>query len=637
MIIGTAGHIDHGKTSLVKLLTGVDTDRLPEEKKRGITIDLGFAYAPGTNNEILGFVDVPGHEKFVHTMVAGAIGIDHGLLVIAADDGIMPQTIEHLRILELLGVNNICVAVSKIDRVDQHRLDYIDLEILNLLTQTRYQTAPIFKVSNITNEGIEDLKKYLFNITVPVKNQNQFFRLAIDRVFISKGLGATITGAIHAGNIQLGDQLVLMPEGIPVKVRSIHAQNQAVESATLGSRCGIVLTGVDFDQVQRGQWLVGKELTQAVDCFDAWIEMPIDAKQRIRDGEILLLHHGTDYTSARTILLNQKEVLPGETALVQFVLQKKLSICWSDRFILRDMSARYSLAGGKVLDISPPNRGRKKSERLDFLNTLIGESPSHVMQDIIAYSQSPVSLDIWSRAMNQSPLMLKDAARLIGGHEIIFRQEVFYINRQLLEKTQNTIVNFFQSNDQVAGIDQLRSLIKPKIDLKLFKVLLAELVAIKKLFFIGSKYAISNQGLVFTDQEQIIWDKVVLILNREQFNPSPIRNIALETGIAEALLQSVFFKAIAQELLVYVGNHVYYPFHTIKKIAEITQNIFEETQQITVIELKNRLQIGRNRVVLVIETFDKMGFTYRIIRKDSNNTQVNDYRIIKNKKIFFEK
>jgi selenocysteine-specific elongation factor len=233
--------------------------------------------------------------------------------------------------------------------------------------------------------------------------------------------------------------------------------------------------------------------------------------------------------------------------------------------------------------------------------------------------------------------MLKDAARLIGGHEIIFRQEVFYINRQLLEKTQNTIVNFFQSKDQLAAIDQLRSLIKPKIDLKLFKVLLAELVAIKKLFFIGSKYAISNQGLVFTDQEQIIWDKVVLILNREQFNPSPIRNIALETGIAEALLQSVFFKAIAQELLVYVGNHVYYPFHTIKKIAEITQNIFEETQQITVIELKNRLQIGRNRVVLVIETFDKMGFTYRIIRKDSNNTQVNDYRIIKNKKIFFEK
>lgn len=403
MIIGTAGHIDHGKTSLVKLLTGVDTDRLPEEKKRGITIDLGFAYAPGTNNEILGFVDVPGHEKFVHTMVAGAIGIDHGLLVIAADDGIMPQTIEHLRILELLGVNNICVAVSKIDRVDQHRLDDIDLEILNLLTQTRYQTAPIFKVSNITNEGIEDLKKYLFNITVPVKNQNLFFRLAIDRVFISKGMGATITGAIHAGNVQLGDQLVLMPEGIPVKVRSIHAQNQAVESAGLGSRCGIVLTGVNFDQVKRGQWLVGKELTQVVDCFDAWIEMPIDAKQRIRDGEILLLHHGTDYTSARTILLNQKEAVPGDTALVQFVLQKKLSICWSDRFILRDMSARYSLAGGKVLDISPPNRGRKKSERLYFLNKLIGERPLQVMQDIIAYSQSPVSLDIWSRAMNQSP------------------------------------------------------------------------------------------------------------------------------------------------------------------------------------------------------------------------------------------
>jgi len=175
MIIGTAGHIDHGKTSLIKLLTGVDTDRLPEEKKRGITIDLGFAYIKGLGNEIIGFVDVPGHEKFVHTMVAGAVGINYGLLVIAADDGIMPQTIEHIRILELLDVSNICIAISQIDRVDQIRLSEVQKQILNLLLPTRYQNAPIFRVSNLNKEGIDDLKNYLFKLKDLEKNRVNFF------------------------------------------------------------------------------------------------------------------------------------------------------------------------------------------------------------------------------------------------------------------------------------------------------------------------------------------------------------------------------------------------------------------------------------------------------------------------------
>ena len=635
MIFGTAGHIDHGKTSLVKWLTGVDTDRLPEEKKRGITIDLGFAYTQGNNQQVLGFVDVPGHEKFVHTMVAGAVGIDHGLLVIAGDDGVMPQTIEHLRILELLGVKTVCVVITKIDKVDQQQLNQVQEEIEQLLYRTVYSSAKIFPVSNLSKEGLDVLKEYLLTLTLQNKSQNPFFRLAIDRVFISKGMGVTITGAVHSGSIQTGDQLVLMPDQLPVKVRSIHAQNQLVDIASVGSRCGIVLTGVDLEQVKRGQWLVGWELTQIVERFDACITMPLDAHQKIRDGEILLLHHGTNYTSARTILLNQKEVLPGQTALAQLVLQKSLSMCWNDRFILRDMSARYTLAGGKVLDISPPQRGRKSEERLDFLNLLMGDNPYQVFQRLIASSAVPISIDFWSKAMNESMITLKKFAQEIHAHEIVFAKEIFYIHRALLEKIQNRIIEHVQASNQSVGIDQLRALFKPRVDSTLMKILLTELVAVKKLFLIGSKYAISNQGLVFSAQEKIIWDKVVLLLLRDSFNPSPIKNVALEMGMSESLLQLVYTKAIAQELLIYVGNHVYYPFQTMKQIAEVMQNQFEKNQQITVVDLKKELQIGRNRVVLLIETFDKMGFTYRIIRKNPRGDLIGDFRIIKNPKIFF--
>ncbi len=634
MIIGTAGHIDHGKTSLVKLLTGIDTDRLPEEKKRGITIDLGFAYTQGKNDAMVGFVDVPGHEKFVHTMVAGAVGMDYGLLVIAADDGIMPQTIEHLRILELLGVSDICVAITKIDMVDQQQINTVQLEVENLLTQTIYLGTKIFKVSNTTQEGVAILKDHLFNLSLSNQNNSPYFRLAIDRVFISKGMGVTVTGAIQAGEIALGDQLLLMPQGIPVKVRSIHAQSQSVDHATFGSRCGIVLSGVDLEKVQRGDWLVAKELNQEVDRFDALIKMPIDAKQKIRDGEILLLHHGTDHTSARLILLDSKEVAAGQSAMAQLVLQKPLSMCWSDRFILRDMSARYSLAGGQVLDITPPQRSRKTIERLQFLNLLMGDHSQEVFKAIIKSSKIPVSLDHWVKSMNQSPLLLKEAAKDINADEIVSSQQTFYIDDDLLKKIEIAIVEYLQVDEKMVGIDQLRGLFKPRMDLKLFKVLLDELIQLKKIFMMGSKYTLSIQGITFSESEKIVWDKAVLKLRSENFNPPLMRDIAKDLKIPEVILKNVFKKATQQQLLVWVGSDIYYLFSTMKEMASILQNLFDTQQQITVVEFRNRLQIGRNRVVLIIEAFDKIGFTLRIVRKDPKSGEVHDFRIIKNQKVF---
>ena len=318
MIIGTAGHIDHGKTSLVKYLTGVDADRLPEEKQRGITIDLGFAYTPNDHGQVIGFVDVPGHEKFVHTMVAGATGIDHGLLIVAADDGIMPQTREHVRVLELLGVPSITVAITKADLADEVRMQEVDAEIRSLLELGPYSGSSMHRVSSKSGLGMYELKQELFNLGQINKPQHAAnFRLAIDRVFVVKGIGVAITGAIAAGTVSVGDSLVLNPSQKIVKVRSIHAQNTPSQSASIGERCGIVIAGVEYAEVERGNWLLGlglKILAQRIDCA---ITVPQDSDRIIKDGEQMLLHHGTEYLLSRIILLDTTTVGPGQTAYAQ--------------------------------------------------------------------------------------------------------------------------------------------------------------------------------------------------------------------------------------------------------------------------------------------------------------------------------
>jgi selenocysteine-specific elongation factor len=552
----------------------------------------------------------------------------------------MPQTIEHLRILELLGVPDLCVVISKIDVVEPQQIDRVQLAINDLLFSTRYAAAPIFRVSNVTQEGLAALKEHLFHLPDhPIaqkasKNIKPYFRLAIDRVFISKGMGVTITGAIQSGEISIGDQLLLMPQGIPVKVRSIHAQSKSVERAGLGSRCGIVLTGVDLDKVERGDWLVAQELTQEVDRFDAKIEMPVDAKQKIRDGEILLLHHGTDYTSARLILLDQQEVLPGQSALVQLVLQKKLAMCWDDHFILRDMSARYSLAGGRVLDLSPPLRGRKQPDRLAFLKLLTNQDPAQIFQEMIRDSNTPVPFEHWVRSFNYSPQLLRDATKEMHAHELITQQQRYYLSDVLFQKMATVIVEYLKVDEKLVGAEALRSLLRPKIEAKLFKLVLDEFVQLKKIFLIGSRYSISLQSVTFSDAEKVIWDRAVLLLEQSNFQSPSLRDLAKDLRIAEILLKNVFKKAMQQQLLVMVSHDIYYLLSTMKVMGAILQEIFDQHQQITVVEFRNRLNIGRNRVVMIIEAFDKIGFTLRIVRKDPKSGAAQDFRIIKNQEVF---
>ncbi|MFA7680578.1 MAG: selenocysteine-specific translation elongation factor, partial [Pigmentiphaga sp.] len=383
MIVGTAGHIDHGKTTLVQALTGVDTDRLKEEKARGISIELGYAYTPMANGDILGFIDVPGHERLIHTMAAGASGIDFGLLVIAADDGVMPQTREHLAILSLLGLTDGAVALSKADRVEAARLDEVRQEIRALVAGSFLQDMPVFCVSATSpgDAGVDRLRAHLHETAqgLLARGTAGLFRLAIDRAFTLKGHGTVVTGTVHDGVLDLhGDaiDLRLMPSGQTLRVRSIHAQNQASPQARAGQRCALNLGGIDKDAISRGDWVADARCFLPSRNIDVAVRLLPDAGNPIRTWSPLHVHLGAAHFVAHAVPLSSAALGAGESGWVQLVFDQAVCAMVGDRFILRDAQARHTVGGGQVLDPNAPQRKRRSPERLAWLRSverLLGE------------------------------------------------------------------------------------------------------------------------------------------------------------------------------------------------------------------------------------------------------------------------
>ncbi|MFT4104093.1 MAG: selenocysteine-specific translation elongation factor, partial [Burkholderiaceae bacterium] len=351
MIVGTAGHIDHGKTMLVRALTGVDTDRLPEEKRRGISIDLGFAYVDGDDaegGERIGFVDVPGHERLVHTMLAGATGIDHGLLVVAADDGVMPQTREHLAVLSLLDIRAGLIVITKADRVDAARIDAVRQEIAALVADTSFAEAPVFVVSATDGTGVDAVLTHLRTEARrrPRPVDARGWRLAIDRVFTIDGTGVVVTGTSHAGRVRVGDRLVVVPGDTgqrEVRVRSIHAQNRAVEQAEARQRCALGLVGIERDQVRRGDWVVAPGFAQTTERLDARLRLWPREARVLRAGTRVQLHLGAASVAASAVPLGADRLAPGDEGWVQLVLQRPIAAWRGDRVVLRDAAASRTL------------------------------------------------------------------------------------------------------------------------------------------------------------------------------------------------------------------------------------------------------------------------------------------------------
>lgn len=642
MIIGTAGHIDHGKTSLVEALTGVNADRLPEEKARGITIDLGFAYASTPSGAVVGFVDVPGHEKFVHTMAAGAVGMDHGLLVVAADDGLMPQTREHLRILDLLGVPQISVAITKTDLVDAQRVADVTQEVVTHIASTRFGAVNTYPISVRSREGVEALRDALFALALPqASNAPTYFRLAIDRVFVVKGMGVAVTGAVIAGRIAVGDRVRLAHAGSEARVRSIHAQNQSAEQAQVGERCGIVLSGLDLEQVTRGDWLVAPELSLQSMRVDCLLTVPHDAERVLKDGELVLLHHGCQQVSARLILLDRGAVGAGEQAWVQIVLNRPLSLCWHDRLVLRDASARHTLSGAQVMDIAPPVRGRKKQDRLDVLSILRAPDPIKVLVGLLEQARVPLDLTHWAAAMNRSSQALLDVLKphialqlQNGAQELVIGVAS---QHALVERVKTCLEAFHVSDPDEPGLayERLRRMAIPELDTSVFKAWLSRQIDAGVFALTGNFVHVVGHRVELSHPERILWERALPKLLDAGFDPPWVRDVAALIGASDDEIRVLFKKQARTSALTQLVKDLFYPDATMVRMADMIRETVAEQGFVSVVSFRDKLGIGRKRAIQILEAFDRVGLTRRLVSLGrSSRAAEKDHRILRNASLY---
>ena len=644
MIIGTAGHIDHGKTSLVKALTGVDADRLPEEQARGMTIDLGFAYVPNETAEIIGFVDVPGHEKFVHTMAAGAVGMDHGLLVVAADDGIMPQTREHLRILDLLGVAGLTVAITKADMVEDARAQQVRDEVASYVEQTRFGHVDSFVVSARDGQGLPELKQALFALAVeqPLERAH-YFRLAIDRVFVVKGLGVAVTGAVIAGQVRVGDTLTLAHAALEVRVRSIHAQNQNAEFAGVGQRCGLVLTGVELSDVQRGDWLLAPQFNRQTSRIDCLLSVPSDGERSLKDGERVLLHHGCEHVAARLILLEANELLPGQTGFAQCVLDRTLPFCWHDRLVLRDGSARVTLAGAQVLDIAPPVRARKTPERLDTLRVLCLASAAEVLGTLLHTSLVPIALEHWALAMNRDPRHLAESldepiavTLKVAQVELVLGVRA---HTTLTERLRSSLSAFHVAEPDEPGValERLRRMALPFLEASVFKAWAQYQVDTGAITLSGSFAHLPEHRVTLSATEQILWQKILPKMLEPGFDAPWVRDLALSVAANEDGVRTLLKKQARTSLVVQLVKDLFYPHATMVALADVLRGLLELHGAVSVVQFRDATALGRKRAIQVLEAFDRIGLTRRVVANARQSRSVEkDHRIMRNAGLFVE-
>ena len=615
MIVGTAGHIDHGKTSLVHALTGVDTDRLKEEKSRGISIELGYAYQPLANGGVLGFVDVPGHERFIHTMLAGAAGIDFALLAVAADDGVMPQTREHLSILHLLGIERGAVALTKIDRVDATRIAEVEHDLQRLLADTALAGAPVFPVSVVNGRGIDALRAHLQEAAqaMPTARGEGGFRLAVDRSFTLKGAGTIVTGTVFAGRVALGDELAVTPSGKPVRVRSLHVMNRPAQAGQAGQRCALNLHGVGKDEIARGDWIVAPHLHAPTARFDVRLRLSPQAPVALTHWAPVHLHLGAAHVMARVALLEGERLAPGESALAQLVADRPLGALHGDRFILRDADARHTLGGGVVLDPDAPARRRKTPLRLAELAALDMPEPAQRLCSLLGLRGLDLAkLAVHWNVQDLAAHVPTDSTRVLGCHETWAFSSAHWAG---LQDTLHTgLVAFHERFSDELGPDAARArrMFLPTLPAAAFAALTDALLAAGTLQRSGPWLHLPTHSIVLTRDEEALFQRIRPWLAEAAYDPPWVRDLARMSGKDEASMRHLLQKLARQGKLYQVVRDLFYLPESVAQLAVLVQELEHVSGETRAAEFRDRSGLSRKRAVQVLEFFDRVGYTRRV-------------------------
>ena len=598
MIIATAGHVDHGKTTLLQAITGVNADRLPEEKKRGMTIDLGYAYWPQPDGRVLGFIDVPGHEKFLSNMLAGVGGIDHALLVVACDDGVMAQTREHLAILQLTGNPQLTVALTKADRVEEARIDEVRQEVLAALSEYGFKDAALFVTVATEGRGIDALRNHLQQIPSREQASHHRFRLAIDRAFTVKGAGLVVTGTALSGEVHVGDTLWLTGVNKPMRVRGLHAQNQPVEQAHAGQRIALNIAGdAEKDQLNRGDWL----LADAPPEPSERIIVSLQTHTPLTQWQPLHIHHAASHITGRVSLL--------ENDLAELVFDSPLWLANNDRLVLRDISARETLAGARVVMLDPPRRGKRKPEYLQWLAALAQTRDDKSALDIhLERGAVDLAAFAWARQLSGEGLRLltQEPGFIQAGNSLLNAPVAARWQRKVL----STLATYHEQHQDEPGPgrERLRRMALPMEDDALVLLLIENM---RESGVIASHHGwlhLPEHKAGFTAEQDAVWQKVAALFGDE---PWWVRDLARETHTDEQLMRQVLRHAAQQGMIVAIVKDRYYRNDRIVAFANLIRELDQARGSTCAADFRDRLNVGRKLAIQILEYFNRIGFTRR--------------------------
>jgi selenocysteine-specific elongation factor len=632
MIIGTAGHIDHGKTALVKALTGVDGDRLKEEKARGITIDLGFAYLPIADGPTLGFIDVPGHERFIHTMLAGASGIDFALLVVAADDGIKPQTLEHLAIIDLLGIRRGIVALTKVDLVAAERLAEVTAAITAAVTGTALAGVDIVPVSVVTGQGIDTLHSALVDAakqSVDAAAAGRF-RLAVDRVFTLSGVGVVVTGTVLSGAVAVGDQVQVSPSGLSARVRSLHAQNRPASRGQAGDRCALNLAGdgITKESIHRGDVVIDPALHAPTDRIDARLRLLPSESKPIAQWLPVRLHHGSAEVGARIVLLSDAPLPPGAAADVQLVLDRPIAAAIADAYVIRDASAQRTVGGGRFIDLRPPARRRRTAERQAQRAALAIADPAAAFEALLATPPFAFDLTEFSRdrALPAAESeRIATALRLVlldqGDAQVAIAPQRW---QMLVSALVEQLTFYHAENPDLQGIgrERLRLALPLRLPARAFTMALQKLAAASAIVLDGAFVRLASHSVRLAPKDEIAWASIAPLLGGEaRFRPPRVRDLAAETAAPEAEVRRLLKLVGRLGRVDEVAHDHFFLRATVQEMVGIVIDVAAHTEHgtFTAAQFRDRVENGRKVAIQILDFFDRHGIT----RKQDDLRRVN--------------
>lgn len=624
IILGTAGHIDHGKTSFIRALTGIDTDRLKEEKRRGITIELGFAAFELPDGQHIGIVDVPGHEKFVKNMVAGAGGIDIVAMIIAADEGVMPQTREHLDICSLLDIQHGVVVLTKMDMVDEELLELVMEDVREFTENTFLENAPILPISSVTGEGMPALIETLQRLCAEMapRTPGGLFRLPVDRVFSMKGFGTVITGTLISGDIRTGETIEVYPSRITARIRGIQVHNHSVEEAVAGMRTAINFQGLEKESVRRGDILARPETLESSYMVDVHMRYLPDNQKPLKNRTRVRFHSGTSETMANLILLDRDELIPGEEAPVQLRLETPVTVIKDDRFVIRSYSPVRTIGGGRILHPVPRKHKRFDTETLDGLENIRQGNLQTMLSFQIqqagyqghSFAELLLTSHLPEKQLNnelQTLLSQKTIIQMDKKKRIYLHQHIF---DKLTKTIQTELARYHEDNPlkQAMSREELKSKLPPGVDPRLFNLIVNRLIKTEQLVQDEDTVRLAHHHVALRMDEETAKQKILDIYRNAGLKPPTFGELVKILEMDESTLRDVLQLLIEDKRMVKVKKDLFFHTEALNALQKRLMDFLEENEEMTTPQFKEMTGVSRKYTIPLIEFFDSQKVTIRV-------------------------